>query len=79
MVAATDGESSAVMLTYFTNEEEAKNKTVSVNLQQNTKKEYATLLLDATHDAERVATAKMEDDTITLTMAPNTVVLLQSE
>ena len=79
VVAATDGESSAVMLTYFTNEEEAKNKTVSVNLQQNTKKEYATLLLDATHDAERVATAKMEDDTITLTMAPNTVVLLQSE
>lgn len=79
VAAATDGERHAAMLTYFTNDVAAKSETVTVNLQQNVPKSYSVLLLDESHDAEDVATEKAENGVITLTMAPNTAVLLQSE
>ena len=79
VTAATDGRENAMMLTYFTNDTEAKSKTVVLNLRQNEERSYALLLLDDTHDAEQTDILTAQNGTVTLTMTPNSGVLLQSQ
>ena len=78
VVAAKDAARSAVMITYFTNEEQAENKEIRL-VMDNSDAEYQVLLLDEEHDAECVGTLHLNDGIGTWTLAPNTVVLLQSK
>ncbi|MBQ8357992.1 MAG: hypothetical protein IJX39_09340 [Clostridia bacterium] len=52
-VAACNEEESAVMLSYFTNDPEAKSEPATLELQHCTHDAFALLLLDDTHDANR--------------------------
>jgi hypothetical protein len=76
-VAAKNGESIAIMLTYFTNSEELGEKEVTVKLDGRRSDEYALYLLDDAHDADHIGSVKANDGAITLTMSPNSVVLLE--
>ena len=76
-VAAKNGESLAIMLTYFTNSEELGEKEVTVKLDGCRSDEYALYLLDDAHDADHIGSVKANDGVITLTMSPNSVVLLE--
>ena len=76
-VAAKNGESLAIMLTYFTNSEELGEKEVTVKLDGRRSDEYALYLLDDAHDADHIGSVKANDGVITLTMSPNSVVLLE--
>jgi hypothetical protein len=76
-VAATDGENNAVMVTYFTNDEEAKQTEICLKMKGGAK-QYAALLLDDDHDGEQVALLDVINGELTLKVAPNTVWMLQS-
>ena len=76
-VAVKNGESLAIMLTYFTNSEELGEKEVTVKLDDRRSDEYALYLLDDAHDADHIGSVKANDGAITLTMSPNSVVLLE--
>ena len=69
-VAATNGKDNALMLTYFTNNEEAKPETVTLDLNEN----YDVFLLDEDHDCDNIG-ALSENE---ITLAPNSVVLIKS-
>lgn len=78
VVAAKNEVDSAMMLTYFTNDEQAKNKTVNFFV-ENGDTEYRVLLLDEEHNCEDVGTLHLENGKGMWTLAPNTVVLLQNK
>ena len=77
-VAAKSGEERGVMITYFTNDSEAKGETVMLTFGNADPCEYKILLLDEEHDGEAVGTLAVVDGQAELTIAPNTVVYLQS-
>ena len=76
-VAAADGEKCAAVVTYYTYDASATDKTVSITLDAPAAGELDILLLDETHDAEVIGSAAANTP-ITLTLRPNSVVLLQS-
>ena len=76
-VAAANGGRELLMLTYFTNDNEATEESVTVRLSGNTDEGYDVILLDETHDAQSVGTVRSSGGEITLKMTPNSVVLLE--
>ena len=74
--AAADGESFAAVLTYYTYEKTAADKTVSVLLRAPTNAPFDILLLDETQDAKRVGEGRANTP-IDLVLKPNSVVLLR--
>ena len=76
VVAATDGTARAVMLTYFTNDPEAKPREVTLAM-ENAPAAFNVLLLDDTHDAEQVASVQLASGMGKVTLSPNSVVLLR--
>ena len=76
-VAAVDDGKEAVMLSYFTNDEAATEESITVKFSDDSADSYALILLDEAHNAEQVSTVMVENGEATLTMMPNTVVLLE--
>jgi len=76
VVAASDGGSFAATVTYYTYDPEAKEKTVSVNA-EGVREDLNVYLLDEEHDGAFLCKAKA-GETLTLTLRPNSVLLLQS-
>jgi len=76
-VAAADDGKEAVMLSYFTNDEAATEESITVKFSDDSADSYALILLDEAHNAEQVSTVMVENGEATLTMMPNTVVLLE--
>ena len=76
-IAAADGENCAAVVTYYTYDAAATEKTVSITVIAPAAKEFDILLLDEDHDAEVIGRAKANTP-ITLTLRPNSVVLLAS-
>ena len=77
-VAAKKDNQSAVMITYFTNDTEAKSKKIEVILNNCPVKAYNIFLLDNDHDANKVGKLEITDDKVCFDIEPNTVVLLKS-
>ena len=75
-LAASDGGSFAATVTYYTYDPEAKEKTVSVNA-EGVRADLNVYLLDEEHDGAFLFKAKA-GETLTLTLRPNSVLLLQS-
>lgn len=73
-VSATDGKEAAVMLSYFTDEENMPEKTMEISLKGLAANGVAVYLLDEDHDCEKVS--EVYADTLTLTMQSNTVIQL---
>lgn len=78
VVAAKNTESFAVMVTYFTNDTEAKTKNIEVNLNNCPAKAYNILLLDNEHDADNVGKLEITNGKVCFNIEPNTVVMLES-
>lgn len=76
VAAAKDGKE-AIMLTYFTNDAEATEESVTLKLDGNSAECYSLFLLDEAHDADNMGYVVANDGEITLTMTPNSVVLLE--
>ena len=76
-VAATDGENSGIMLTYFTNDEGATERQIALSIFGGENR-YKLILLDDAHDAEETDILHSEDGKIFFTMQPNTVVYLKN-
>ena len=77
-VAAKKDNQSAVMITYFTNDTEAKSKKIEVILNNCPVKAYNIFLLDNDHDANKVGKLEITNDKVCFNIEPNTVVLLKS-
>lgn len=77
-VAAKGEDGSGVMITYFTNDTDAKFQDVDLTIDGVQAHEYKILLLDDKHDGEEVGVLAIKDGQAKLTIAPNTVVYLQS-
>ncbi len=75
--AAANGEERMMMLTYYTNEETAFPKTFEVEITGTEDRELSLYLLDKTHDMEKIGLIYPHHGTFTLTMAPNTVVVIR--
>ncbi len=75
--AATDGNTRMTMLTYFTDEETAFPKTFQVEITGAGDRELSLYLLDETHDMEKVGLIYPNHGVFTLTMEPNTVVVIR--
>ena len=65
------------MLTYFTNDENAKKQEVTLKLDRDGSDEYSILLLDDTHDAENMGSVQANKGVLTIAMSPNSVILLE--
>lgn len=76
-IAATDGEKCAAIVTYYTYDAAATEKTVTITVTAPATKEFDILLLDEDHDAEVIGRAKANAP-LALTLRPNSVVLLTS-
>lgn len=76
VVAASDGERSGVMMSYFTNDTEAVDKEIEIELAEGNAT-YKIILLDETHDAECVGELVLDGKKASLTISPNTVVYLE--
>ena len=76
-VAATDGDNSGIMLTYFTNDEGATERQIALSIFGG-ENSYKLILLDDAHDAEETDILHPEDGKIFFTMQPNTVVYLKN-
>lgn len=77
VTAASDGCNSAAMLSYFTNDENAKDKEIEITLKGNDCG-WKIILLDETHNAEYIGDLLVQDDKAKIKMSPNTVILLES-
>jgi len=77
VAAAKDGKK-AIMLTYFTNDETATEETVTLKLNGNSAECYSLFLLDEAHDAENMGAIAATDGEITVSMTPNSVILLEN-
>ena len=66
------------MLTYFTNDETATEETVTLKLNGNSAECYSLFLLDEAHDAENMGAIAATDGEITVSMTPNSVILLEN-
>ncbi len=76
--AATDGDAKLLMLTYYTNDEEtALPKTFTVDTTGSDDRELSLYLLDETHNMEKAALIYPHNGVFTLTMQPNTVVVIK--
>ena len=73
--AAKDGATQAVMISYFTDDDDCKEPCELALDFKGGEKNYEMLLLDETHDAESVGTASCGE---TIRLMPNTVCLLKS-
>jgi len=71
VAAASDGEKNAVMISYFTNDTEAEPEIIKLDASG---EPFTVSLLDDTHDAECVGIVNSNGE---ITMAPNTVILLE--
>ena len=76
-VAAKSDENIAVMVTYFTNDANADKKEVTLKFDRGNADEYSMLLLDDAHDADNMGSIQTRDGEITVTMSPNSVILLE--
>ena len=66
------------MITYFTNDTEAKPESVQLTLDNLDTREYTILRLDDKHNGEAVGTLAVKGGQGHLSIDPNTVVYLQS-
>ncbi len=76
-VAASGEENKMTMVTYYTNEEVAYPKTFQVALSGMEDRELSLYLLDENHDMEKVGLVYPHGGLFTLTMEPNTVVVIR--
>ena len=76
--AATDGKDAQMtMITYYTDRDGALPKTFTVELRGALKEEHTLFLLDGTHDLTPAALIAADEGRFTLTMEPNTVVVIE--
>ncbi len=69
-LAATDGERNAAVIAYYTCDEEAKEKTLSVTLDR--AGEYEVISIDTEHSGEKIAS--FTGNKFEITMKPNTLI-----
>lgn len=77
-VVAKNDTQSAMMITYFTNDAEAKSKKIELLLDNCPAKAYNLFLLDDEHDADNIGTLETTTNRVCFNVEPNTVVLLES-
>ncbi|MBE6911130.1 MAG: hypothetical protein E7473_01270 [Ruminococcaceae bacterium] len=77
-VAASDGKTSAIMITYFTNDTDATAKSLELDLKAIPHKEMNIFLLDEDHDAENMGTVIPENESLRIEIKPNSVILLEN-
>ena len=77
-VAATDGKKRALMLTYFTNDQNAAVKRISLNFSDQQNDTYSVRLLDENNDDAQGQPLTVKNGKAELQLAPNTVVLLEN-
>lgn len=76
ITGAANNEKGALMIVYYTNEDNQPSKKLSIDIKGMDAKSVECLLLDETHDAEPVD-AENRDGVIDLSMNPNTLVFLK--
>ena len=69
-LAATDGETNAVVISYYTNDPEATDKTFTVTLDR--AGSYEIYAIDEAHDGDKIGAFTGTD--IEITMKPNTLI-----
>lgn len=74
-VAASDGEKTAVMVTYYSYETDTQKKTVKISMDEI--KEYEIFILDAQKDAEVIG--KFEGRSFEISLQPNSILFLESK
>lgn len=78
-VAATDGSKKALMLTYFTNDKEAQDKAITLSFAGSNNESYSIRVLDEKNDDVELGTLNPTNGKAELTMAPNTVIFLETK
>ncbi|MBE6966460.1 MAG: hypothetical protein E7441_10575 [Ruminococcaceae bacterium] len=78
-VAASDGDKTAVMITYFSDKNDAEAKSICIELNNCSGNELDMILLDGEHDAEKIKTVDISAGKLQLSIEPNTVIMLESK